>query len=97
MVGHLLGISDRHQNNLLIDTASGEVLHIDFGMVFEQGRLLPVPELVPFRLTRETVAGFGAAGFRGGFLGAAEEAAATLRAGAPALLTALSVILHDPL
>jgi len=27
-------------------------IHIDFGIAFEQGRVLPVPELVPFRLTR---------------------------------------------
>jgi len=29
------------------------VVHIDFGIVFEQGKTLGTPETVPFRLTRE--------------------------------------------
>jgi ataxia telangiectasia mutated family protein len=30
----------------------GEVVHIDLGVAFEQGKLLPIPEIVPFRLTQ---------------------------------------------
>ncbi len=36
MVGHVLGIGDRHIFNILIHEKTGEVVHIDFGMVFEQ-------------------------------------------------------------
>ena len=36
---------------------TGELIHIDFGIAFEAGRLLKVAEQVPFRLTRDIVAG----------------------------------------
>lgn len=66
-VGHILGIGDRHTNNILIDKTSGELIHIDFGVAFEQGRSLPTPELVPFRLTRDMVDGLGPTGVDGTF------------------------------
>ncbi len=39
----------RHLENILIDKASGELVHIDFNVCFEKGLQLRVPELVPFR------------------------------------------------
>jgi serine-protein kinase ATM len=39
IVGHILGIGDRHGGNILIHKLTGEVVHIDFGIVFEQGRV----------------------------------------------------------
>lgn len=39
IVGHILGLGDRHLSNILIDTATGEVVHIDLGIAFEQVRL----------------------------------------------------------
>merc|ERR1712054_671310 len=44
MVGHVVGIGDRHTNNILLDLRSGEAVHIDFGVVFDQGRALRIPE-----------------------------------------------------
>ena len=41
----------RHTQNMLIDLATAEVIHIDLGVAFEQGKLLKTPETVPFRLT----------------------------------------------
>lgn len=38
--------------NILLDKRSAEVVHIDLGIAFEQGRFLNTPELVPFRLTQ---------------------------------------------
>jgi ataxia telangiectasia mutated family protein len=35
VVGWMLGIGDRHCSNILIDQKSGELVHIDFGIVFE--------------------------------------------------------------
>ena len=49
---HFLGIGDRHAQNVLIDTVTGELVQIDFGIVLEQGKSLATPETVPFRLTR---------------------------------------------
>ncbi len=39
VVGHMLGIGDRHSNNILVHQKTGEVVHIDFGIVFEQGKV----------------------------------------------------------
>lgn len=57
IVGHILGIGDRHTSNILVHRGTGECLQIDFGIVFEQGKTLQVPEQVPFRLTRDMVDG----------------------------------------
>jgi phosphatidylinositol kinase/protein kinase (PI-3 family) len=35
VVGHILGVGDRHMSNIMIDQVTGEVIHIDFGIVFE--------------------------------------------------------------
>jgi ataxia telangiectasia mutated family protein len=73
MVGYVLGIGDRHTHNILVDNSTADVIHIDFGMVFEQGLTLPMPELVPFRLTREVVDGMGVSGYEGVFKRSSEE------------------------
>ena len=59
MLGHVLGLGDRHGHNIMLDEVNGEVVHIDLGVAFEAGRVLPVPELVPFRLTRDIIDGMG--------------------------------------
>jgi ataxia telangiectasia mutated family protein len=41
IVGHILGIGDRHCSNILIDKLTGELVHIDFGIVFEDVSLIP--------------------------------------------------------
>ena len=51
---YILGIGDRHLDNFLLDTTTASVIGIDFGISFGAGAsLLPVPELVPFRFTRQ--------------------------------------------
>ena len=36
IVGHVLGLGDRHSSNILLDTGTGEVVHIDLGIAFDQ-------------------------------------------------------------
>ncbi len=79
IVGYILGIGDRHAHNILIDTLTGEVIHIDFGIVFEQGKGLGAPETVPFRLTRDIVDGMGISGCDGTFRRSCEEVVRVLR------------------
>lgn len=67
MIGYIMGIGDRHVQNILIDKTTAEVIHIDFGIAFELGKTLNTPETVPFRLTRDIVAGFGVSGVEGIF------------------------------
>ena len=56
IVGYILGLGDRHPSNLMLERASGRVLHIDFGDCFEVAlHREKYPENVPFRLTRMLV------------------------------------------
>ena len=79
MVGFVLGLGDRHASNILIDNNSAELVHIDLGIAFGAGRLLPTPERVPFRLTRDLEAGLGVCGVEGVMRGAAEQCMRVLR------------------
>ncbi|KAI5895314.1 uncharacterized protein SCHCODRAFT_02228065 [Schizophyllum commune H4-8] len=97
IVGHVLGLGDRHLSNILLDQHNGEVVHIDLGIAFDQGRVLPVPEKVPFRLTRDMVDGMGASGTQGVFQRCAEETLRVLRGGSEIILAVLEVFKHDPL
>lgn len=72
MVGHALGLGDRHGENIMIDATCGEVVHVDFGCLFDRGLTLEVPEMVPFRLTQNVADACGVSGVEGGFRRAAE-------------------------
>ncbi|GAA6019897.1 hypothetical protein JCM11491_004857 [Sporobolomyces phaffii] len=97
MIGHVLGLGDRHVSNILIDEVTGELVHIDFGIAFEQGKRLTIPELVPFRLTQNIVDGFGSSGVDGVFRRCSEETLRVLRDRSNVLMTILEVFKHDPL
>lgn len=97
MVGFVLGLGDRHLSNILLDVFTGEVVHIDFGIAFEQGQLLPTPEQMPFRLTRDVVDGFGMAGVEGSFRKCSEVTLNVMRKHKDVLLTVVQVLLHDPM
>merc|ERR1712070_410037 len=97
IIGYILGIGDRHTNNILIDQLSAELVHIDFGYTFEQGRILTRPETVPFRLTQDIVDGMGILGQEGPFRRSCEEVMKVLRKNTQTLLTILDVCVHDPL
>jgi phosphatidylinositol kinase/protein kinase (PI-3 family) len=36
VVGHIVGLGDRHPSNILLHALTGEVVHIDLGIAFEQ-------------------------------------------------------------
>jgi len=97
IVGYILGLGDRHVANILVDTRTAELIHIDLGVAFEQGRILPTPETVPFRLTRDLVDGMGVAGVEGVFRRCCEVTMTVMHNSWEALLTILQVLLYDPL
>ncbi|EIW79348.1 hypothetical protein CONPUDRAFT_74806 [Coniophora puteana RWD-64-598 SS2] len=102
ITGHVLGLGDRHLSNILMDNISGEVVHIDLGIAFDQachtlGKLLPVPERVPFRMTRDMVDGMGISGTQGVFQRCAEETLRVLRERSDVIMTVLEVFKYDPL
>lgn len=52
----VLGIGDRHLSNFMINMETGGMIGIDFGHAFGSAtQFLPVPELMPFRLTSQFV------------------------------------------
>lgn len=97
ILGHVLGLGDRHGHNILLDSKSGEVVHIDLGVAFEMGRVLPVPELVPFRLTRDIVDGMGITKTEGVFRRCCEFTLEALRKEVYSIMTILDVLRYDPL
>ncbi|KAG8881998.1 Serine/threonine-protein kinase tel1 [Tulasnella sp. 332] len=97
IVGHMIGLGDRHTSNILLQKETGEVVHIDLGIAFDQGRKLPIPELVPFRLTRDMVDGLGSSGTEGVFRRCSEETLRVLRKDSDVIMTVLSVFKTDPL
>jgi ataxia telangiectasia mutated family protein len=97
ILGHVLGLGDRHGHNILLDERSGEVVHIDLGVTFEMGRVLPIPEVVPFRLTRDIVDGMGITKTEGVFRRCCEFTLEALRKEVYSIMTILDVLRYDPL
>jgi phosphatidylinositol kinase/protein kinase (PI-3 family) len=40
MIGYIMGLGDRHLENILFDTFSGEVVHVDFNCLYHKGESL---------------------------------------------------------
>uniref|UniRef100_M4AR83 Serine-protein kinase ATM n=1 Tax=Xiphophorus maculatus TaxID=8083 RepID=M4AR83_XIPMA len=94
-IGYIVGLGDRHIQNILIDEQTAELVHIDL-VAFEQGKILPTPETVPFRLSRDIVDGMGITGVEGVFR-CCEKTMEVMRSSQEALLTIVEVLLYDPL
>lgn len=73
MIGYVIGLGDRHLDNVLVDFDSGEMVHIDYNVCFEKGMQLRVPEKVPFRLTQNLSTALGLTGVEGLFRHACEH------------------------
>jgi serine/threonine-protein kinase ATR len=97
MVGFVVGLGDRHGENLLFDENSGECLHVDLNCLFEKGLEFSVPERVPFRLTHNMVDAFGVYGVEGPFRKSCEATMNVLRGNRELLMSVLETFLHDPL
>ncbi|KAK2716792.1 hypothetical protein QYM36_007065 [Artemia franciscana] len=97
MIGHVIGLGDRHLDNILVNLSTGEVVHIDYNVCFEKGLQLRVPEVVPFRLTQNIQTALGPTGIEGTFRHSCEHVMSVLRDGKETLLTLLEAFLYDPL
>ncbi|PIA52420.1 hypothetical protein AQUCO_01000352v1 [Aquilegia coerulea] len=97
IVGHVLGLGDRHLDNILMDFCSGDVVHIDYNVCFDKGRRLKIPEIVPFRLTQTMEAALGLTGIEGTFRANCEAVVGVLRKNKDIILMLLDVFVWDPL
>ncbi|KAJ5681529.1 uncharacterized protein N7477_001469 [Penicillium maclennaniae] len=96
MVGYVLGLGDRHGENLSFEEGTGGILHVDFNCLFDKGQTFEKPEVVPFRLTNNMIDAFGAYGYNGPFRRTCEITLSLLRQNEDALMTVLETFLHDP-
>eukprot|EP01060_Flectonema_neradi_P016029 TRINITY_DN2262_c0_g1_i4.p1 TRINITY_DN2262_c0_g1~~TRINITY_DN2262_c0_g1_i4.p1 ORF type:complete len:1570 (+),score=316.21 TRINITY_DN2262_c0_g1_i4:4060-8769(+) len=98
MVGYVLGLGDRHPSNLMLDSSTGKVIHIDFGDCFEVAMQRDrFPEKIPFRLTRMVVRAMEVSGIEGCFRRTAELVMGMLRRNKDSLMAMLEAFVHDPL
>ncbi|KAL0422691.1 UNVERIFIED_CONTAM: Serine/threonine-protein kinase SMG1 [Sesamum latifolium] len=97
IVGHILGLGDRHLDNILIDFSTGDIVHIDYNVCFDKGQRLKIPEIVPFRLTQTIEAALGLTGIEGSFRANCEAVLGVLRKNKDIILMLLEVFVWDPL
>ncbi|XP_034113609.1 serine/threonine-protein kinase Smg1 [Drosophila albomicans] len=97
VIGYVIGLGDRHLDNVLINLNSGDLVHIDYNVCFEKGRTLRIPERVPFRLTQNMVNALGITGVEGAFRLGCEYVLKVMRKERETLLTLLEAFVYDPL
>ncbi|KAJ7823024.1 phosphatidylinositol 3-kinase [Mycena leptocephala] len=98
MVGHILGLGDRHPSNLLLERSTGKVIHIDFGDCFEIAmHREKFPEKIPFRLTRMLTHAMEVSGIEGSFRNTCEITMGVLRDNKESLMAVLEAFIYDPL
>eukprot|EP01012_Entosiphon_sulcatum_P046293 TRINITY_DN6213_c0_g1_i2.p1 TRINITY_DN6213_c0_g1~~TRINITY_DN6213_c0_g1_i2.p1 ORF type:complete len:3158 (+),score=468.32 TRINITY_DN6213_c0_g1_i2:1235-9475(+) len=97
MIGYVLGLGDRHLDNILMDFDTGEVVHIDYNICFEKGQQLRVPEVVPFRMTPIMQTALGPQGTSGVFKNTCEAVLEVLRNRRFMLVMLLEAFVYDPL
>lgn len=96
MVGTILGLGDRHGENVLLEEGNGGVFHVDFNCLFDKGLTFAQPERVPFRLTHNMEAAMGIHRYEGPFRHCSELTLRALRQQEETLMTILEAFIYDP-
>ncbi|RDA91201.1 hypothetical protein CP533_4836 [Ophiocordyceps camponoti-saundersi (nom. inval.)] len=96
MVGTILGLGDRHGENVTLEEGNGGVFHVDFNCLFDKGLTFQKPERVPFRLTHNMVAAMGVYGYEGPFRKSSELTLSMLRQQEETLMAILEAFIYDP-
>ncbi|XP_060578307.1 serine/threonine-protein kinase ATR-like [Ruditapes philippinarum] len=97
MVGYILGLGDRHGENILFDSTSGDCIHVDLNCLFNRGETFEWPEKVPFRLTHNLVHAMGPLKLEGIFRRACEVTLRVMRKESEPLMSMLKPFVYDPL
>lgn len=94
---YLLGIGDRHLSNFMIDLQNGCSVGIDFGHAFGSATtFLPIPELMPMRMTRQIRNLMLSLREKGLMEGSMVHCLRAMRKNADLLLTIMDVFIKEP-
>lgn len=94
---YILGIGDRHLNNLMMSTRTARIVGIDFGHAFGSAiTSQAIPELVPFRLTTQITTAMGPIGARTRFETAMTQCMRVMRVNRRLISDALLVFVREP-
>jgi Phosphatidylinositol 3- and 4-kinase/FATC domain len=97
IVGYIIGLGDRHCDNILFIEKTAELVFIDFECIFNMGKILPKPEVVPFRLTPELQDAMGLFFEEAEFVNACELVLECLKSNKHCLLSQFESFVSDPL
>ncbi|RXG73565.1 Serine/threonine-protein kinase ATR [Armadillidium vulgare] len=97
MIGYIVGLGDRHGENILFDSVSGDTVHVDFNCLFNKGEKFDWPERVPFRLTHNMVSAMGPTGVEGVYRKTCEVTMRVMRDKRDELMSVLKPFIYDPL
>lgn len=96
-IGWFMGLGDRHCENIMFDTITGDTVHVDLNCLFERGKNFEVPETVPFRLTQNIVNAFGVLETEGTYRKALELTLKMVFERKDLIIANLLSFLYDPL
>lgn len=82
-------------DNILLDASNGDIIHVDFGYLFNKGEKLEWPEIVPFRLTHNMVHAMGPQGIEGLFRKCSEITMRVIQHQEYTLMTVLRPFVYD--
>lgn len=97
MICHILGIGDRHMSNVMMNCQTGDLVHIDFGITFDGGKKLVIPEKIPFRYTADMRDALGIYGHYGAINRFFEDVYSSLRKDKLVVTLSLRNVKLDPL
>lgn len=97
IAGYILGLGDRHGENILLDATCGDTVHVDFNCLFNKGESFEWPERVPFRLTHNMATAMGPLGVEGIFRISCACTLRVLRNNIDMLMSIVRPFVYDPL
>ncbi|GAB1598867.1 DNA-dependent protein kinase catalytic subunit-like isoform X1, partial [Argonauta hians] len=94
---YILGVGDRHLSNLMVHQGTGQMVGIDFGYAFGLAtQYLPIPELIPFRLTRQLQNVSLPHGTKGIFEGTMMHCLKAIRSDKDLLIHTMEIFIREP-
>lgn len=96
IVGYVIGLGDRHPRNIMLNSSTAKLVHIDFSHCFDVNLSRNKwPEKVPFRLTRMFLNALEVSRIEGTFRTCCENVMKLFRHNGSELMEVLEVFMYD--